>query len=236
MRTFHPQFHGAFAFAHQNGTLDMRHLQGEGRVRRLGRATWCPSATDQTIASTTCVCGGQRSVFLDERDCGIGFDRGTFPRSMPRPWARRIRVFLAATPPSVPKTSSGRWRTARRRAFSIHKLLSGEDITELTAAPSGISSQKMGIHECATTTTLEATGGSRCASRQGRRVEDIRAEVELAYTSTSRRLGPALPERRHPDGIFRTAVHRCDACVDFCPMDFITFTENGRGIRFRQSA
>src|SRR5260370_807129 len=113
-------------------------------------------------------------------------------------------------------------------ALSIHKLCSGEDITERPLPEVQISSQKMGIHEWSYDNDISADKRFRVPHRDKVvALKDIKAEVELGYD-----LKLALTEaQRCPNCDVQTVFSsslciECDACVDICPMDCITFSEN----------
>ena len=56
-------------------------------------------------------------------------------------------------------------------------------------------------------------------------LKDIKAEVELGFDRQARvRRGAALPELRRADGVLDKLCIECDACVDICPVDCISFT------------
>ncbi len=114
-------------------------------------------------------------------------------------------------------------------ALSIHQLLSGEDVHERPLPQVEISSQKMGIHEWSYDN--DPTDAKRFKVPHRDKVvalSDIRAEVELGYD-----VKLALGEARRclncdVQTVFSTSLCiECDACVDICPMDCITFTQNG---------
>jgi formate dehydrogenase beta subunit len=89
-------------------------------------------------------------------------------------------------------------------------------------------SQKMGIHEWSYDNAPQrhalqgALGQGRegAGQHQGRGGTGLRRRHRLQG-------GAALPELRRADGVHRQACIECDACVDICPMDCITFTANG---------
>jgi formate dehydrogenase beta subunit len=114
-------------------------------------------------------------------------------------------------------------------ALSIHKLLSGEDITERPLPDVQISSQKMGIHEWSYDNDISGDKRFKVPHRDKVvALKDIRAEVELGY-DVKLALGEA---QRCLNCDIQTVFAaplciECDACVDICPMDCITFTENG---------
>jgi formate dehydrogenase beta subunit len=80
---------------------------------------------------------------------------------------------------------------------------------------------------------LATTCASRCPGpRPRRRWPASRSRSSSASTPPPPSRRPALPELRRADGVQpRQACIECDACVDICPMDCITFTAERRGGR-----
>jgi ferredoxin len=114
-------------------------------------------------------------------------------------------------------------------ALSIHKLLSGEDMKERPLPEVIISSQKMGIHEWSYDNDISHDKRYRVPHREKVvALKDIRAEVELGFDP---KLGFNEAQRClncDVQTVFTSQLCiECDACVDICPMDCITFTENG---------
>ena len=115
-------------------------------------------------------------------------------------------------------------------AISIDKFCRGEDVNVRPAPEMVISSQKMGIHEWSYDNEIALDKRYRVPHREKvvKLLRDIKAEVELGYD-----VELALKEA---DRCLNCDVQtvftgqlciECDACVDICPMDCITFTENG---------
>jgi ferredoxin len=114
-------------------------------------------------------------------------------------------------------------------ALSIHRLCSGEDITERPLPEVEIVSQKMGIHEWSYDNDIALDKRYRVPLRDKVvALRDIKAEVELGFDvelalkETQRCLNCDIQTVFAP-----SLCIECDACVDICPMDCITFTENG---------
>jgi ferredoxin len=121
-------------------------------------------------------------------------------------------------------------------ALSIHKMLSGEDIKERPLPEVEISSQKMGIHEWSYDNDISNDKRYRVPHRDKVvALKDIRAEVELGY-DPKLALGEAYRCLNcDVQTVFSTQLCiECDACVDICPMDCITFTQNGEEADLRQ--
>ena len=90
-------------------------------------------------------------------------------------------------------------------------------------------SQKMGIHEWSYDNEISPDRRFRVPLRDKViALKDIKAEVELGFD-----YGLALKEAERclncdVQTVFTASLCiECDACVDICPMDCITFTENG---------
>jgi ferredoxin len=121
-------------------------------------------------------------------------------------------------------------------ALSIHKLVSGEDITERPLPDVQVSSQKMGIHEWSYDNDISNDKRYKVPHRDKVvALKDIRAEVELGY-DVKLALGEA---RRCLNCDIQTVFTaplciECDACVDICPMDCISFTQNGEEAELRE--
>jgi ferredoxin len=89
-------------------------------------------------------------------------------------------------------------------------------------------SQKMGIHEWSYDNEISLDPRYRVPLRdQAVALKDVKAEVELGFDRT---LGYAETQRClncDIETVFtRDLCIECDACVDICPMDCITFTKN----------
>src|SRR6201999_4393575 len=111
---------------------------------------------------------------------------------------------------------------------SIDKFCSGDDINDRPQPMVDIVSQKMGIHEWSYDNDISADKRYRVPLRDKViALRDIKAEVELGYD-----VELALKEAERClncdiQTVFTASLCiECDACVDICPMDCITFTGN----------
>ena len=107
--------------------------------------------------------------------------------------------------------------------------VSGEDIDGASGARGRDLSQKMGIHEWSYDNDITLDKRYRVPLRdKAIALRDIKAEVELGFDpKLALGRGLSLPQLRRADGLHRQLCIECDACVDICPMDCITFTQNG---------
>jgi ferredoxin len=125
-------------------------------------------------------------------------------------------------------------------AVSIDLFCRGEDVARRPPPEVVMSSQKMGIHEWSYDNDVALDLRYKVPHRDPSvALRDIKAEVELgydrelAYKETQRCLNCDVQT------VFTAALCiECDACVDICPVDCITFTENGeeRELRARLKA
>jgi ferredoxin len=113
-------------------------------------------------------------------------------------------------------------------AVSIHKLLSGENPADRPAPGVTLVSQKMGIHEWSYDNDISNDLRNRVPLRdKAEALANVRLEVELGF---DRGVGYAEAERClncDVETVFATKLCiECDACVDICPVDCITFIDN----------
>src|SRR5437764_1418577 len=222
------------AFTHDNGKLTGVTFQKvKAEYDAKGRRNLVPSGEpDQTIdCDDVLVAVGQENAFpWIERDCGVEFDKWNMPKVDAKTMgSTNPKVFFGGDAAFGPKNIIWAVAHGHDAALSIHKLLSGEDITERPLPDVQISSQKMGIHEWSYDNDISADRRYKVPHRDKVvALKDIRAEVELGC-DVKLALGEA---QRCLNCDIQTVFSaplciECDACVDICPMDCITFTENG---------
>ena len=120
-------------------------------------------------------------------------------------------------------------------AVSMHNLLQGVAVGQRPPPLTNLVSQKMGIHEWSYDN--EVSPDDRYAvpwAPKEKTLSDISVEVELGFD-----LEAAWKEAQRclncdVQTVFvKDACIECDACVDVCPMDSITFTDNGEEAELR---
>jgi ferredoxin len=222
------------SFTHDNGKLTgvvFEKVKAEYDAK--GRRNLVPTGEpDQTIpCDDVLVAVGQENSFpWIERDAGIEFDKWDMPKVDTTTMAStNPKVFFGGDAAFGPKNIIWAVAHGHDAALSIHKMCSGEDITERPLPDVQISSQKMGIHEWSYDNDISNDKRFRVPHRDKViALKDIRAEVELGYD-----LKLALGEAQRClncdiQTVFTSQLCiECDACVDICPMDCITFTANG---------
>jgi formate dehydrogenase (NADP+) beta subunit len=232
-------------FTHENGKLTgVVFEKVKAEYDANGRRKLIPSGEpDQHFpCDDVLVAVGQENAFpWIERDIGIEFDKWDMPKVDPKTMAStHPKVFFGGDAAFGPKNIIWAVAHGHDAALSIHKLVSGEDIADRPLPEVEISSQKMGIHEWSYDNDISADKRFRVPHRDKViALKDIKAEVELGYD-----VKLALTEAQRclncdVQTVFSSSLCiECDACVDICPMDCITFTENGEeaDLRTRLSA
>jgi formate dehydrogenase beta subunit len=229
------------AFVHDNGKLTGVTFQRvKAEYDAKGKRSLVPSGEpDETInCDDVLVAVGQENAFpWIERDCGVEFDKWNMPKVDAKTMgSTNPKVFFGGDAAFGPKNIIWAVAHGHDAALSIHKLLSGEDITERPLPEVNISSQKMGIHEWSYDN--DVSGDKRYKVPHRDKVialKDIRTEVELGY-DVKLALGEAQRCLNCDIQTVFTAplCIECDACVDICPMDCITFTANEDEADLRQ--
>jgi formate dehydrogenase beta subunit len=221
-------------FTHENG-----HLTGivfekvKAEFDAKGRRNLVPTGEpDQHIpCDDVLVAVGQENAFpWIERDIGIEFDKWDMPKVDPKTMAStHPKVFFGGDAAFGPKNIIWAVAHGHDAALSIHNMCSGADVNDRPLPMVEIVSQKMGIHEWSYDNDIALDKRYRVPLRDKVvALRDIRAEVELGYD-----VELALKEAERclncdVQTVFTSSLCiECDACVDICPMDCITFTQNG---------
>ena len=222
------------AFTHENGrltgvTFESVAAQVDERGRRRLVATGEPDvhhACDDVLVAV-----GQENAFpWIERDVGIAFDEWDMPVVSEVTFASsNPKVFFGGDAAFGPKNIIWAVAHGHDAAVSIHKLCQGEDVA--LRPPPGVTlvSQKMGIHEWSYDNDISNDARYRVPLRdKAEALANVRLEVELGFDA---KVGYQEAERClncDIQTVFAAPLCiECDACVDICPMDCITFTDNG---------
>lgn len=228
-------------FTHENGKLTgitFEKVKAERDAK--GRRNLVPTGEpDQHFpCDDVLVAVGQENAFpWIERDIGIEFDKWDMPVVDPKTFAStHPKVFFGGDAAFGPKNIIWAVAHGHDAALSIHRLLSGEDITERPLPEVVVSSQKMGIHEWSYDNDVALDQRYKVPLREKQvALRDIKAEVELGFD-----VKLALAEAQRclncdVQTVFTSQLCiECDACVDICPMDCITFTQNGEEADLRK--
>ncbi|MDJ0917747.1 MAG: FAD-dependent oxidoreductase [Woeseiaceae bacterium] len=174
---------------------------------------------------------GQDNAFpWIERDIGIEFDEWDCPvvdeKTM---MCDRDGVFFGGDAAFGPKNIIWAVAHGHEAAISIHRYLSGLDIENRPPRGVTLSSQKMGMHEWSYSNYYE--GAERRIMPHvdlKERFKNLDIEVELGFTAEQ----VAKEVERCLNCDIQTVFTdklciECDACLDVCPVDCLTITQNG---------
>jgi NADPH-dependent glutamate synthase beta subunit-like oxidoreductase/formate hydrogenlyase subunit 6/NADH:ubiquinone oxidoreductase subunit I len=173
---------------------------------------------------------GQENAFpWIERDAGIAFDKSglpvldkvTFQSSVPN-------IFFGGDSAFGPKNIIWAVAHGHDAAVSIDKLLNKEDMKERPAPGVTLVSQKMGIHEWSYDNDIAADARYKVPWRDIKiTLKNVKAEVELGFDVATAWKEAQRCLNCDVQTVFTDRLCiECDACVDICPMDCITFTQN----------
>jgi formate dehydrogenase beta subunit len=222
------------AFTHDDGRLTGVTFEKVGARRdERGRRQLVPTGEPPVhfACDDVLVAIGQENAFpWIERDIGIAFDEWNMPIV--------DRTTMASTRPGVyfggdaafgPKNIIWAVAHGHDAAISIDLQCRGESLANRPPPHVNLMSQKMGIHEWSYDNAIHSDRRYRVPLRDVTiALKDIRTEVELGFDA---KLGYAEAQRClncDVQTVFSDKVCiECDACVDICPMDCITFTANG---------
>src|SRR5471030_691662 len=174
---------------------------------------------------------GQENAFpWIERDNGIEFDEWNMPKvDQQTMTSTNRRVFFGGDAAFGPKNIIWAVAHGHEAAVSIDKMLNGEDITDRPLPAVEQMSQKMGIHEWSYDNEIALDQRYKVPLRDKViALKDIKAEVELGFDPEVALAEAGRCLNCDVQTVFAAPLCiECDACVDICPMDCITFTPNG---------
>jgi len=226
-------FHVPKSFAHSGGKLTGMIFQVvkavyDAKGKRSLVATGEPDVLLECDAVLIAV--GQENAFpWIERDSGIRFDEWGLPVLDKQTFQSSLRnVFFGGDSAFGPKNIITAVAHGHEAAVSIDRFLNGEDIHRRPDPMTNLMSTKMGIHEWSydNGTSNDARFKVPWAKAQIA-LANIRVEVELGFDAATafKEAGRCL--NCDVQTVFnRDTCIECDACVDICPMDCITFTSN----------
>ena len=221
-------------FEHENGKLTGMTFEKVKAVRdEKGRRSLLPTGEpDQRFeCDDVLVAVGQENAFpWIERDAGIQFDQHGMPVvDMVTMQSTQAKVFFGGDSAFGPKNIIWAVAHGHDAAISIDKLLNGEDLKERPSPIVNLSSQKMGIHEWSYDNAISPDERYKVPWKDKTiTLKNIKVEVELGFDPAT---GFKEAQRCLNCDVQTVFADRlcieCDACVDICPMDCISFTRNG---------
>jgi ferredoxin len=229
------------AFEHDNGRLTgMRFQQVRAERDAQGRRALVPTGEPEQRfdCDAVLIAVGQENAFpWIERDLGLDFDRWGLPVLDPVTLQSTIpRVFFGGDAAFGPKNIIWAVAHGHDAAISIDKLLSGEDIHARPDPLLRMTSQKMGIHEWSYDNDISAEQRHKVPwAAAEKTLKSIKVEVELGFDAASAWKEAQRCLNCDVQTVFaKSLCIECDACVDICPMDCISFTANGDETELRR--
>jgi len=181
---------------------------------------------------------GQENAFpWIERDIGVEFDQWDMPVvDKVTMQSTHPKVFFGGDAAFGPKNIIWAVAHGHEAAVSIDRLCNGEDIRVRPAPAVSLVSQKMGIHEWSYDNQISLEQRYKVPWKDTKvTLKDIKVEVELGFDPRTAFAEAQRCLNCDVQTVFTgNLCIECDACVDICPMDCITFTADGEEQDLRQ--
>jgi NADPH-dependent glutamate synthase beta subunit-like oxidoreductase len=221
------------AFVHDHGRLTgMTFEKVKAEYDDRGRRKLVPTGEpDQHFAcDDVLVAVGQENAFpWIERDIGIEFDKWDMPKVDEKTMQSSLpHVFFGGDAAFGPKNIIWAVAHGHDAAISIDKHLCGEDVSDRPAPGMTVLSQKMGIHEWSYDNEIMLDQRYKVPWKdKAVTLKNIGIEVELGFDQATGFKEAQRCLNCDVQTVFTDNLCiECDACVDICPMDCISFTPN----------
>ncbi len=233
-------FHVPKAFVHVEGRLvGMSFEIVEARLDEQGRRQLLPTGAPDVFidCDEVLLAVGQENAFpWIEATCGIDFNRWGLPVLDEKTFqSSRPEVFFGGDAAFGPKNIITAVAHGHEAAVSIDRYLHGEALSQRPAPQFNLLSQKMGIHEWSYDNGVSYDERFKVPwAAAEKALASIKVEVELGFDGAT-----AFKEAQRclncdVQTVFTPpACIECDACVDICPTDCITFTGNDEEAELR---
>ena len=238
-------FHVPKSFVHEAGKLvGMRFEVVSAVYDANGKRSLVPTGGPEVEfgCDEVLIAVGQENSFpWIERDCGVAFDSWGLPVLDEKTFQSSVpRVFFGGDAAFGPKNIITAVAHGHEAAVSIDRFLHNEPVTQRPPPHLNLVSQKMGIHEWSYHNSVSDDQRFKVPwANAEKALANIKVEVELGFD-----LATAFKEAERCLNCDVQTVFldkqciECDACVYICPMDCISFTDNGEeaDLRTRLSA
>ena len=218
------------AFEHRDGKLvGMTFEKVDARRDERGRRQLVPTGEPDVFveADDVLVAVGQENHFpWIERDLGLEFDEWGLPKLDAATLQSTIpNVFFGGDAAFGPKNIIWAVAHGHDAAVSIDKFCNGEDPRQRPAIGLRMISQKMGIHEWSYDNEVSPDERYKVPHQdQAISLKHIDVEVELGFdVATALREAERCLNCDVQTVFAKDLCIECDACMDICPMDCISF-------------
>jgi len=224
--------HAPNSFVMENGKLTgVKFDQVEWSEDSNGRLVSKTIGTKTIPADLVILAIGQDNSFpWIERDIGIEFNKWDMPEVDETTFmCSKEGLFFGGDAAWGPKNIIWAVAHGHQAAISIDKYCKGKSLTDRAPDQVKLSSSKMGIHEWSFDNDFsDAERTQMVHVNMKKRFESLDIEVELGFDPEQ----AAKEVMRCLNCDIQTSFEEnlcieCDACVDICPVDCLTMTENG---------
>ncbi|HEX4369706.1 MAG TPA: FAD-dependent oxidoreductase [Rhizomicrobium sp.] len=227
-------------FLHEKGQLTgVRFEKVKAEFDAKGRRNLVASGEPDVImqCDDVLVAVGQENAFpWIERDIGIEFDKWDMPKVDPATMgSTNPKIFFGGDAAFGPKNIIWAVAHGHDAAISIDQLCQGKSVNDRPPPMVNLSSQKMGIHEWSYDNDISNDIRYKVPHAPiEKTLKDVKLEVELGFDVKQAFLEAQRCLNCDVQTVFDTPkCIECDACVDICPMDCITFTGNEPEVELR---
>ena len=221
-------------FVHDNGTLkgvlfEIVKAEYDDKGRRKLVPTGEPNVLMECDEVLVAI-GQENSFPWIEKDIGLAFDKWGLPVLNAKTLQSTLpKVFFGGDAAFGPKNIITAVAQGHEAAISIDLFCKGKKLENRLPPVVNLVSQKMGIHEWSYDNQVSEEGRKKVPVKAlEKTLKDIKLELELGFdpymacSEAERCLNCDI------ETVFtvKTCIE-CDACVDICPTECITFTSNG---------
>jgi NADPH-dependent glutamate synthase beta subunit-like oxidoreductase len=228
------------AFTHEGGRLTGMSFEVVKAVYDdRGRRSLVPTGEpdEHHPCDEVLIAVGQENAFpWIERDIGVEFDQWGMPVLDAKTLQSTLPgVFFGGDAALGPKNIIWAVAHGHEAAISIDRFCRGEEAGARPPAHMNLVSQKMGIHEWIYDNQISPDARNRVPLKELTiALKDIRQEVELGFDPELAWKEAQRCLNCDVQTVFTARLCiECDACVDICPMDCITFTADGEEAEVR---
>jgi formate dehydrogenase (NADP+) beta subunit len=227
-------YHVPKAFTHEDGRLTgVLFEKVAAKKDEQGRRQLVPTGEPDVhfVCDDVLVAVGQENAFpWIERDAGVEFDKSGLPVLDKKTLqSTNPKVFFGGDAAFGPKNIIWAVAHGHDAAISIDRFCQGGDVNERPPPLVNLLSQKMGIHEWSYDNAISNDQRYKVPLKDVKiALKNIKVEVELGFDAAQAFAEAQRCLNCDVETVFTAKLCiECDACVDICPMDCITFTGNG---------
>ncbi len=226
--------HVPIEFVVEDGKLKGMHFQKvEAEYDENGKRSLVPTGEDLVFmpADDVLMAIGQENCFpWIERDLGIAFDKWDMPVVNEVTFqSSNEKVFFGGDSAFGPENIITAVAHGHQAAVSIDLYCRGESVNDRPPPHVTLASTKMGVHEWSYDNAIETDERYVVPMAPlAKTLKDRKVEVELGFDiSTGYKEAERCLNCDVQTVFDEVRCIECDACVDICPTDCISFTANG---------